>query len=64
MQEDGRLDFIEYTLGYHTSNSNFIHAEGENLSYVAVVDYNNVNLTPLGKFIMPPPMFEKQLILS
>lgn len=28
--------------------------------YTAVVDGNNLNLTPLGKMIMPPPMFEKQ----
>ena len=34
--------------------------ESRDLSYTAVVDYNNINLTPLGKFLMPPPMFEKQ----
>ena len=30
---------------------------------MAVVDGAAVNLTPLGKFVMPPPMFEKQILL-
>jgi len=33
------------------------------LSYTAVVDHQMINLTPLGKFMMPPPMFEKQVDL-
>ena len=35
----------------------------EESGYVAVVDGPAVNLTPLGKFVMPPPMFEKQVVL-
>ena len=30
---------------------------------MAVVDGVSINLTPLGKFVMPPPMFEKQVTL-
>ena len=59
MQTNGRFDFIEFTLNYHTSSSNFNHAQIKDLSYTAVVDFNNINLTPLGKLVMPPPMFEK-----
>jgi hypothetical protein len=33
------------------------------LSYTAVIDNNIINLTPLGKFVMPPPMSEKQVPL-
>ena len=51
-------------MNYHTSVSNFNHAECDNLSYTAVADYTSINLTPLGKFMMPPPMFEKQIILT
>jgi len=42
------------------SNLNQKNKQGdEDLAYTAVVDYDNINLTPLGKFVMPPPMFEK-----
>jgi IKI3 family len=44
-----------------TSSSNFNHADQPNLSYTSVIDGNCINLTPLGKFVMPPPMFEKQV---
>lgn len=44
-----------------TSSTNFSNKD-EN-GYVAVVDGPAVNLTPLGKFVMPPPMFEKQIVL-
>lgn len=63
IQNNGRFDFIEFSLNYHTSSSNYNHADHADLSYTAVIDYNNINLTPLGKFIMPPPMFEKQVTL-
>ena len=59
IQQNGRVDFIEFSMAYHTSSSNFNHLAHPDLSYTAVVDYNNLNLTPLGKFVMPPPMFEK-----
>ena len=35
----------------------------DNHGYVAVVDGAAINLTPLGKFVMPPPMYEKQVVL-
>lgn len=60
-QEDGRIDFIEFMLNYHTSSSNFNHKESPDLAYTAVVDNQFINLTPLGKFLMPPPMSEKQV---
>jgi len=62
--ENGRVDFIEFSQGYMTSSSNFNHYGKADYSYAAVVDYNCINLTPLGKFLMPPPMFEKQIQLQ
>ena len=64
IQENGRVDFIEFNLAYMTSSSNFNHAEYPDLSYTAVVEGNCINLTPLVKFVMPPPMFEKQVQLA
>lgn len=58
------MDFIEFALNYHSSSSNFNHAESPDLSYVSVIDHNQINLTPLGKFVMPPPMSEKQVHLT
>ncbi len=63
VQEDGRLDFVEFQLTYHTSSMNYNHAQSPDLSYTSVVDNNFLNLTPLGKFVMPPPMSEKQVPL-
>lgn len=31
---------------------------------MAVVDFNQINLSPLGKFVIPPPMSEKQVLLK
>jgi hypothetical protein len=59
----GKVEFIEYTSTYNSSNSTFNHRDLPELAYTAVVDGNTINLTPLGKFLMPPPMFEKQVIL-
>lgn len=53
---DGRLEFTEYKFDYMTSGTNFNCSESS--GYVAVVDGPAVNLTPLGKFVMPPPMFD------
>jgi hypothetical protein len=50
---------VEFNLTYTTSSGNFNHAGHEDLSYAAVVDNAHINLTPLGKFLMPPPMSEK-----
>ena len=59
----GKLAFTEYRFDYTTSRSNCnIQSNpktSENNGYVAVVDGPAINLTPLGKFVMPPPMFEK-----
>mmetsp|Transcript_26955 Transcript_26955/g.26030 ORF Transcript_26955/g.26030 Transcript_26955/m.26030 type:complete len:110 (-) Transcript_26955:58-387(-) len=64
VQENGRIDFIEYAYKYHSSTANYNYAQSGDPSYVAVVDYNNINLTPLGKLMMPPPMFEKQFKIA
>ena len=63
-QKDGRIDFIEYQLAYCSSSSFHNHKDIIDLSYTAVVDNNFINLTPLGKLLIPPPMFEKQVGLS
>ena len=57
----GVLEFVEYSFTYHSSMSTFNHAERPHDGYMAVVDGPAINLTPLGKFVMPPPMFEKQV---
>ena len=63
-QNDGRIDFIEYQLSYCSSSSYHNYKDIIDLSYTAVVDNNFINLTPLGKLLIPPPMFEKQVGLS
>ena len=55
----GKIEFIEFSFSYHSSMTNFNHANKEHSGYVAVIDGPAINLTPLGKFVMPPPMFEK-----
>lgn len=60
---DGRVEFIEYAFAYNSSNSTFNHRDQHDFAYTAVVDGSTINLTPLGKFLMPPPMSEKQVIL-
>jgi hypothetical protein len=61
IQVDGRIDFVEFNLTYHTSSGNFNHFGHHDLSYTAVVDNAHINLTPLGRLLMPPPMSEKQV---
>ena len=46
-----------------TSSTNCNASNKSDHGYVAVVDGPAINLTPMGKFVMPPPMFEKQLCL-
>lgn len=60
----GNFTFVDFSFSYTTSVQSFNHKEEKNLAYVCVVDNNNLNLTPLGRFVMPPPMFEKQIKLS
>lgn len=57
----GRLELTEYKFEYLTSAT--WCNKGKDMAYVAVVDGAAINLTPMGKFVMPPPMFEKQVKL-
>lgn len=59
----GKVEFTEYIFIYNTSNHNFNRSEEKELAFTAVVDGNMIHLTPLGKFLMPPPMSEKQVKL-
>jgi len=61
LRATGSLEFIEYRFDYMTSNTNC--NLGKDFGYVAVVDGPAINLTPMGNFVMPPPMFEKQIVL-
>lgn len=61
--QDGSLEVTEFNFTYHSSMSNFNHSGEQESAYTAVVDGTNINLTPLGKFVMPPPLFEKQVSL-
>jgi hypothetical protein len=54
----------EFHFVYDSSLKSFNKKEEKNLAYVCRVDDRNLNLTPLGKFVMPPPMFEKQVTLD
>ena len=60
----GKFSFIEFDFKYKSSLKSFNHHGEKNLAYVCVVDNFNLNLTPLGRFVMPPPMFEKQISLG
>jgi len=59
----GRAEFVEFHFKYQTSLRSFNRKNFKNLAYVCVADDCNLNLTPLGRFVMPPPMFEKQVKL-
>ena len=59
--QTGTLEFVEYNFTYHSSMTNFNHVDRLHDGYMAVVDGPAINLTPLGRFVMPPPMFEKQV---
>ena len=64
MDGTGKVSFIDLCFKYQTSLKSSNHKESNNLAYVCVVNDRNLNLTPLRKFVMPPPMFEKQIALS
>jgi len=49
---------IEFSLVYHSCMASCNLGTDES-GYTTVVDGVNLNLTPLGKMVMPPPMFEK-----
>lgn len=59
-----RFVFVEYNFNQTTSMMSFNHQSEKNLAYVCVVDNFNLNLTPFARFLMPPPMFEKQINLN
>jgi len=59
----GVVEFLEFQPAYNTSNTTCNHLSIKELAYTAVVDGPTIHLTPLGKFMMPPPMSEKQVIL-
>ena len=40
------------------------HKDVPHDGYIAVVDGMDVHLTPLGRFVMPPPMSEKKVRLQ
>lgn len=54
---------IEFNLVYHSCMSS-CNLGADESGYTTVVDGINLNLTPLGKMVMPPPMFEKQFALK
>ena len=54
----------EFHFNYITSLKSFNQKGEKNLAYVCVVEDNHLNLTPLGKVVMPPPLFEKQIQLE
>ena len=55
----GKFSFVEFNFNQATSLMSFNHQAEENLAYVCVVDNFNLNLTPLARQLMPPPMFLK-----
>ena len=63
LSASGLIEFTEYKFEYMTSSTNCNAGSKSDHGYVAVVDGPAINLTPLGKFVMPPPMFEKQICL-
>mmetsp|Transcript_12010 Transcript_12010/g.20269 ORF Transcript_12010/g.20269 Transcript_12010/m.20269 type:complete len:207 (-) Transcript_12010:2707-3327(-) len=60
----GRFEFITFDFKYHSSLRSFNHKEQKNLAYVAFVVNRTLNLTPLRRFVMPPPLSEKQIQLD
>ena len=60
---NGRVEFLEFQAVYNSSNSTCNQINVKELAYTAVVDGPTIHLTPLGKFVMPPPMSEKQVLL-
>ena len=59
--KESKFEFIEYQFEYVTSSSHCNHLGMKHDGYVAVIDGKAINLTPLGKFLMPPPMFKSQI---
>ena len=54
----GQVQVFEYNFLYHSS-TNTCNLGTDLTGYTTVVDGKNLNLTPLGKMLIPPPMFEK-----
>jgi len=60
----GQFTFIDFHFDYTTSVKSFNHRTFKNLTYSCFVTNNRLNLTPLGRLLMPPPMSEKQVTLD
>lgn len=60
----GEVNFIDFHFDYTTSVKSFNHKAHKNLSYTCFVTDRTLNLTPLGRLLMPPPMSEKQIELD
>ena len=56
---NGKYTLIDHHFNYVTSLKSHNKKSEKNLAYVCVVEDSHLNLTPLGKFVMPPPLFEK-----
>ena len=51
-------------MDYTTSNKSFNHKLNKNLSYSCFVNNSTLNITPLSRFLIPPPMSEKKIVLK
>ena len=51
-------------MDYTTSNKSFNHKKNKNLSYSCFVNNCTLNITPLSRFLIPPPMSEKKIVLD
>ena len=60
----GKVTLTDFHFEYNTSLKSFNQKNEHNLAYVCFVTGNTLNLTPLGKFVMPPPMSEKKVELE
>ena len=61
---NGTVTFVDYFFDMTSSVKGFNHKAFKNLSYTCFVTDSTLNLTPLGRLLMPPPMSEKQIALS
>lgn len=60
----GMITYIDFHFLYDTSLKSFNQKNEKNLAYTCFITNNILNLTPLGRFLMPPPMSEKQVKLD
>jgi hypothetical protein len=60
----GNYTFIDFYFDYTTSMKSFNHKNQKNLSYSCFTTNCTLNITPLSRFLIPPPMSEKKIILK